>query len=414
MKNKINKKESKFLEKLILKYSLKNNSRYSLVGKPFESEDLVSAAEVLIKGKITMGDITKKFENEFAKYLGVKYALMVNSGSSANLLAFFALTNPGNKKKLMPNDECIIPALCWSTSLWPIVQSGLKPRFVDVDVNSFNIDLNDLRKKISKKTKAILAVHILGNSTNMDQLKKITNNQKLLLIEDTCESLGSKYNGKFLGTFGEYGTFSFYVSHQISGGEGGMIVCNDYSNYKIIHSLRAHGWDRGLKNKKNNNFNFINSGFNLRPLDLTAAIGFSQFKRLNKLNNTRTNNRNKIISGMKNSPYWDNQFSFLEPVKQLKPSWFGLPMLINKKFLKIKGKYLKYLNINGIETRPIISGNFLNQPSIKLYKLNQKREFFKNAQEIENRGFFIGLHTEQIKQTDVDFLVNKLLKINQL
>ncbi len=193
-----------------------------------------------------------------------------------------------------------------------------------------------------------------------------------------------------------------------------MIVCNDLNDYKIIHKLRAHGWDRGLKNTKKNNFNFVNSGFNLRPLDLTAAIGYSQFKRLNKLNYIRTNNRKKIISSIKNSSNWDNQFTFLEATKKLKPSWFGLPILIDKKFLKIKEKYLEYLNKNGIETRPIISGNFLNQPSIKLYKLNQKRELFKNAQEIEDRGFFIGLHTEQIKQIEVNFLTNKLLKINQL
>ena len=414
MKNIIKKSDSKFLEKLINKYSSKNNYKYSLVGNPFDPKDLVSAAEVLVKGKITMGEITKKFENEFAKYLGVKFALMVNSGSSANLLAFFALINPENKKKLLPNDECILPALCWSTSLWPIIQSGIKPKFVDVDLDTFNINLNDLEKKISKKTKAVLAVHILGNSTNMSKLKKITNDKKLLLIEDTCESLGSKYSKKFLGTFGKYGTFSFYVSHQISGGEGGMIVCNDLNDYKIIHKLRAHGWDRGLKNTKKNNFNFVNSGFNLRPLDLTAAIGYSQFKRLNKLNYIRTNNRKKIISSIKNSSNWDNQFTFLEATKKLKPSWFGLPILIDKKFLKIKEKYLEYLNKNGIETRPIISGNFLNQPSIKLYKLNQKRELFKNAQEIEDRGFFIGLHTEQIKQIEVNFLTNKLLKINQL
>jgi CDP-6-deoxy-D-xylo-4-hexulose-3-dehydrase len=410
----LNKSEIKYLEKLIIKYSKKNSNskiKYPLIGQPFNSADIIAGAEVLLKGRLTMSEVTKKFEKQFAKYLGVKYALMVNSGSSANLLALSALVNPKNKKRLKFNDECMVPALCWSTSLWPIVQAGMKPRFVDVDTKTFNIDLNDLEKKITKKTKAIVAVHVLGNSTNMKRLSSIISKNKLTLIEDTCESLGSKYSGKFLGTFGKYGTYSFYVSHQISAGEGGMIVCNDYEDYEIIHRLRAHGWDRGLKNKKNNNFNFVNSGFNLRPLDLTAAIGFNQFKRLNIMSNIRISNREKIIKSIKTSPRFKNQIEFLQPIKNLKPSWFGLPILINKKYLRNKNKYLNYLNNNGIETRPIISGNFVNQPSVKLYKLNHKREKFKGAQEIEDRGFFIGLDTKKITQKEIILLKEKLLDI---
>ena len=410
----LNKSEIKYLEKLIIKYSKKNSNskiKYPLIGEPFNSADIIAGAEVLLKGRLTMSEVTKKFEKQFAKYLGVKYALMVNSGSSANLLALSALVNPKNKKKLKLNDECMVPALCWSTSLWPIVQAGMKPRFVDVDTKTFNIDLNDLEKKITKKTKAIVAVHVLGNSTDMKRLSSIISKNKLTLIEDTCESLGSKYSGKFLGTFGKYGTYSFYVSHQISAGEGGMIVCNNYEDYEIIHRLRAHGWDRGLKNKTNNNFNFVNSGFNLRPLDLTAAIGFNQFKRLNIMSNIRKSNREKIIKSIKTSPRFKNQIEFLQPIKNLKPSWFGLPILINKKYLRNKNKYLNYLNNNGIETRPIISGNFVNQPSVKLYKLNHKREKFKGAQEIEDRGFFIGLDTKKITQKEIILLKEKLLDI---
>ena len=237
---------------------------------------------------------------------------------------------------------------------------------------------------------------------------------KLILIEDTCESLGSKYGSKYLGTFGRFGTYSFFVSHQISAGEGGMIVCNDYNDFKIINSLRAHGWDRGLRKNDNNNFNFVNSGFNLRPLDVTAAIGYNQFKRLNQMIKIRAFNRKKIINEIKKSANWENQIDFLKPNKNIKPSWFGLPILINKRFLKKKRKYLNFLNKNGIETRPIISGNFLNQPSIKLYNLNKRKEYFKNAQEIEERGFFIGLHTEKINQKTVKFLTNKLLKIKNI
>ena len=410
------KSEKKFLENLIKKYSKKRDkiSSYPLTSFPFESKDMIQGAETLLKGKITMSDITRKFEYEFAKFLRVKHALMVNSGSSANLLALFALINPKNKKKIRNNDECILPAICWSTSLWPIVQSGLKPKFVDVDLKTFNLNLNHLEKIINKKTKAILAVHVLGNSPNMKNLMDIVNKKKLVLIEDTCESLGSTYGNKYLGTFGKYGTYSFFVSHQMSSGEGGMIVCNNSEDYKIIHALRAHGWDRGLFNKNNRNFNFVNSGFNLRPLDLTAAIGLSQFKRLNIMNKIRSENRNKIISSLTRSPLWSGQFSFLQPTKNLKPSWFGFPILINKKYLKNKRKFLSYLNKNGVETRPIISGNFLNQPSIKLYNLDQKNKKFNNAQEIEDRGFFIGLHPNKIDEKKLDFLTNKLLKISSI
>jgi len=409
----MNKSEKNFLKKIINKYTkIKNyKNKYSLSPFPFESDDIISGAETLLRGKVTMSDITAKFENEFANFLGVKYALMVNSGSSANLLALFALINPKNSLKIKANDECILPALCWSTSLWPIVQSGLKPKFIDVDLKTFNLDLENLEKNISKKTKAILAVHVLGNCTNMTKLKNIANDKNLTLIEDTCESLGSTYNNKYLGTFGRYGTFSFYVSHQITSGEGGMIVCNNINDYKIIHQLRAHGWDRGLHKKNNKNFNFVNSGFNLRPLDLTAAIGFNQFKRLNKMKMIRQKNRDKIIKSIISSPAWSEQFTFLHPIKNLKPSWFGLPILINKKYIKNKNRFLKYLNKNGIETRPIISGNFLNQPCIKLYNITQNKKFFKNAQEIEDRGFFIGLHTKEIEEKNLKFLTDKLLNI---
>ncbi len=408
--------EKKFLQKLIdkNKNEFYSDREYPLIDNPFETSDLMSGISVLLKGKITMSKITNNFEKKFAKYVGSKYALMVNSGSSANLLAFFTLINPKNKIKLQKNDECLIPSLCWSTSLWPIIQAGLKPKFVDVDVETLNINLEDLKKKINKKTKALLAVHILGNSSNMQELLNICEKNKIILVEDTCESLGSKFKQRSLGTFGRFGTYSFYPSHQITSGEGGMIVCNKREDYEILHSLRAHGWDRGLNNKNNKSFNFINSGFNLRPLDLTAAIGLSQLKKLEKFKIQRIYNRNKIISRLKKSKNWKDQFIFIEPTKNLKPSWFGLPILVNKKFIKIKKKFLKKLNMAKIETRPIISGNFLNQPCIKLYNLKNKNEKFLGSQEIEDRGFFIGLPTKKISKEKLNFLVKNLLKIDDL
>ena len=248
----MNKKDFNYLNKLIDKNSKKEKNVYQLSPNSFSNKDMIEGIKVLLSKKVTMSEITKKFEREFAKFVGSKYALMVNSGSSANLLATFAMINPMKKDRLKIGDECLIPALCWSTSLWPIIQAGLKPKFVDVDPKTLNISLDDLKNKISKRTKAILAVHILGNSPDMGNFIKIIKKNKIKLIEDTCESLGTKFKNKYLGTFGEFGTFSFYYSHQITSGEGGMITCNDIKNYKIIHSLRSHGWDRGLNNNKKN------------------------------------------------------------------------------------------------------------------------------------------------------------------
>ena len=411
----ISKKETKFLENLINRFSKKKIEKvnhYPLLEKGFTSEDIMRGIEVLLSRKLTMSDITKKFEKKFSDYVGSKYALMVNSGSSANLLSAFALVNPKKKKRLKPGDKFIIPAICWSTSLWPLVQCGLKPEFIDVDKTNYYLDVNRLNK--STKAKAIMNIHILGNSTNMDELNNFIKSKKMYMIEDTCEALGSKFKSKHLGTFGDFGTYSFYYSHQITSGEGGMIVCKTREDYELIHTMRAHGWDRGLSNSKKKNFNFINSGFNLRPMDLTAAIGLSQLKRLNKMIKSRSKNRKLIINNIKKSEFWDNQFSFFYSNENVKPSWFGLPFLINQKLINKKEKFMRYLNSSGIETRPILSGNFLNQPSCKLYNFKFDKKNFKSSQDIEDRGFFIGLPTNDMTIRKINFLTQKLLNIKDL
>ena len=413
----LNKNEVSFLKKVIDKYSRKqipSNFIHPLHNNAFTNDDIMRGVEVLLSQKITMSDITREFEYEFAKFLGSKFALMTNSGSSANLLASFALTNPKKKNRLQKGDEFIIPAICWSTSLWPLIQCGLIPKFVDVNVNNFCLDEELLSKKIIKETRAILAIHILGNAPNIEKITSIAKKNNIFLIEDTCEALGSKYKSKFLGTFGDFGTYSFYYSHQITSGEGGMIVCDSKEDYEIIHSLRAHGWDRGLSKKtKKNKFNFINSGFNLRPLDLTAAIGLSQFKRLKSMMNIRSTNRSNIINSLENDNNWNNQFEFFKPNINVSPSWFGLPLLIKNFTITKKEKFIKYLNNKGIETRPILSGNFLNQPSAKLYNLNKDRLTFKNSQFIEDKGFFIGLPTQIMTNKNLNFLGKTLMNIDK-
>ena len=410
----INYQQKLKLIKKLYSNKIKKNKKFSypLLTDGYSPSDLQEATKVLVSGRLTMSNITKKFENYFAKKIGSKYALMVNSGSSANLLALYCLINPYRKKRLKKGDECLVPALCWSTSLWPIVQAGLKPVFADVNINTFTLDLETIKKKITSKTKAVMILNVLGNCSEMDKIKNYLNKKKIYLIEDSCEALGSKYKNKNLGTYGDFGTFSFYYSHQITSGEGGMIVCNSKEDFHILKSLRAHGWDREINKKNMKNFNFINEGFNLRPLEITAAIGYNQFKRLKKMKSTRTKNRNNLIQSIKSSKKWNNQFTFFSAQKNLNPSWFGFPLMINKKNITSKKNFLNYLNKNQIETRPIISGNFTNQPAIKKYKIKFKKSELKNSQEIENRGFFIGLPTKILDSSKINKITNLLLNVN--
>ena len=185
--------------------------KYPLLSNAFDNSDISSGIKILRSKHITMSKITEKFENEFARKIGSKYALMTNSGSSANLLAFSAIINPLYSKKLNPGDEVLIPAVCWSTSLWPIIQNNLKPVFVDIELETLNMSIESLKNKVTKKTRAILCVHVLGTSMDMVKLKKFANKNNLLIIEDTCESLGAKFKNKSLGTYGNFGTFSFII-----------------------------------------------------------------------------------------------------------------------------------------------------------------------------------------------------------
>ena len=388
------------------------NFFYPLIENPYRNKDINEAIKVLKTKKLTIGPKTDVFQKYFSKKLKTNFSIMVNSGSSANLLALQCLINPYRKKRLNPGDEVLIPSLCWSTSLWPIVQSGLKPKFVDIDLTSLNINLSDLKKKISKKTKAILVVHVLGNCTDMTELMRIVKKYNLILIEDTCESLGTKYKNKYLGTFGDFSSFSFYSSHQISSGEGGMICCKNNEDHEIIKALRSHGWSRGLKSEKkiasknkhlDSRFIFFNSGFNLRPTDISASIGLNQFKDLDKFIKQRSINRERIFNFFKRSKKLIKNLTFINANKNVKASWFGIPIILSK---KINRKiFLKKIENSGVETRPIISGNFLKQPSIKKYKLNRNLKL-KNSDVINNHGFFIGLPTNYITNKKIKKLVD--------
>lgn len=402
--------------KLLEKKRLNNKKfNYPLHEDALSKEDLAEGFKVLMSRQLTMANKTREFEDYFRKKLKLKYCLMVNSGSSANLLSLFALTNPKKKNRLKIGDECLVPSVCWSTSLWPVVQVGLKPKLIDVDLNSFSLSLEIIKKNVTKKTKAIILINVLGNTSDIDKIRRFAIKNNIYLIEDNCESLGSKYKDKYLGSYGDFSSFSFYYSHQITSGEGGMVACKNKSDYLLLKTLRAHGWDRDIsKHKQTKNFNFINSGFNLRPLEISAAIGLSQFKRLKKMMAVRAFNRNMLINSIKKSVNWNNQFNFFYPFKNVKPSWFGFPILLNPKFINKKEKFLSFLNKNNVETRPIISGNFVNQPAIKLYNINFNKNKLINSNQIDKRGFFIGLPTIKLSNKKIKILTELLLRISYI
>ena len=401
----------------------KNKYQYSLLEMGFNNDDLNKGIEVLKTGFITMNKQTEIFEKNFARKLKVKYALMVNSGSSANLLAAFAACNPLRQNRFKRGDHALIPALCWSTSLWPLVQTGLKPKFVDIDPNTLNVNADYIISKITKKTKVIMLINVLGISTDVKKIVNFAKKKKIIVIEDNCEALGAKYKKKYLGTYGDFGSFSFFYSHQITSGEGGMIVCNNQKDYEILLALRSHGWSRGKKVYEKNakkfpsldpRYIFINSGFNLRPTDIQAVIANNQFKRLEIFRKTRSMNKKKIISTLKKDKRWNNQFKFIEYSKKISPSYMVLPILINNKFFYKKKKFIDLIERKGLETRPIISGSFVNQPSSKLYNLNPSNKKFRGAQEIQDLGFVIGVHIRDIKISQLKFIAETLFSIDKI
>ena len=329
------------------------------------------AIKVLNSGNITRGKYNRLVEKYFFSKFK-RYALLVNSGSSANLLALALLINKQSKYKLKKNDEIIIPSVCWSTSLYPIIQMGLKPIFVDVDIRTLNLDIKELEKKITNKTKAIMLVHALGNCTEMLLLSRIIKKYNLTLIEDTCEALGSKYKKKYLGTFGSLSTFSFYFSHHITSGEGGMILCKNLDDYKILLALRAHGWSREIdlienKRKKDFNrlFNFINLGYNFRLTDIQAALLFNQSKKIDSYRINRLYNYNLLYKVISEDKFLNQNLILIPNIIDRKISWFNFPIILKNNNNKYRDTICEKLTKLGIETRPIISGDFSKQKIIK-------------------------------------------------
>lgn len=369
---------------------------YPLAADTWDEKEYDAINKVIKSNRFTIGPEVDMFEKEFAEYFGSKYAVMVNSGSSANLIAISALILSG-KYNLNKGDEVIVPAVSWATTYTVLHQCGLKLKFIDIDLNTLNLDLNQIKNAISENTKAIFAVNLLGNPNDFDKLMDICEKNDLILIEDNCESMGAKYKGKYAGTFGVCGTFSTFYSHHMATMEGGMILTDDSELNDIMKSIRSHGWTRDLnenspfstKNEKfYEMFNFIFPGYNVRPIEMEAAIGREQLKKLDGFLKERKDNGKYFLE------LFTNIDSISVQKNQDDSSFFGFPIIFkNKSERKI---FIELCDENNIEYRPIVAGNFTKNKVIEYFDYTIHGEL-TNSDILHNNGLFIGNHHFNVK-----------------
>jgi CDP-6-deoxy-D-xylo-4-hexulose-3-dehydrase len=346
-----------------------------------------------------MGAKVKEFEEKFAKMFGSKYAVMSNSGSSANLLAVAALMYRKNGPKLNKGDEVIVPAVSWSTTYYPLHQYGLKMKFVDIDANTLNMDVGLLMNAITDKTKAIMAVNLLGNPNNFAVLTALCKKHNLILIEDNCESMYATFNNKHCGTYGTLGTFSTFFSHHMCTIEGGVTVTDDEELYQIMVSLRAHGWTRGLPDKNfvhdkdgepfNDLFRFVLPGYNLRPNEVFAAIGLHQLDKLPGTVLIRRKNAESFLDGIQSDSKLLRNIRTQSFHYGSDPSWFGFSMVLVGEFADRRKEMVKLLTDAGIECRPIVAGSFVKNPVMKHMEC-EVYEGLPRAEYVDRNGLFVG------------------------
>ena len=376
--------------------------KFPLSFDSWDNQERLAINKVVEDGFFTMGKRVKQFEKDFSIYIGSRFSVMVNSGSSANLLMIASLFySQDDKKKLKRGDEVIVPAVSWSTSYYPLYQYGLKLKFVDIDLETLNYDLKKLKEAVSNKTKMILAVNLLGNPNDFKEIKKIIGGKNIILIEDNCESLGAEYENKKTGSIGILGTFSFFFSHHISTMEGGMIVTNNEELYHILLCLRAHGWTRNLPEEnhvalKSNDefkeaFNFVLPGYNLRPLEMSGAIGIIQLKKFPDFLIQRKKNAKMFLEKMQ-------KYDYIYTQKEIGlSSWFGFSIVLKPGFNINREQIIKILNKKGFECRPIVAGNFANNKVVEFFDKELHGEL-KNANWIDKNGLFIGNHHLNMKE----------------
>jgi len=377
---------------------------YPLAYSTWGKEEIEAIQKVIDTDMYTMGKHVKQFEQEFAKRFGSENAIMVNSGSSANLLMLSLL-----KWKYKLTGNIIVPVVGWATTYFPIVQNGFKINFVDVDPNTWNIDVNKIEEAINPRTCAIMPVNLLGNSCDYSKIIDICTKHNLLLIEDNCESMGAKYNGLYTGTIGLAGSFSFFFSHHIQTMEGGMVLCTDKDDADYMRSMRAHGWVRDLPdnsslyqktgNAFDDNFIFATPGYNVRPLEMSGAIGTEQLKKWNQIMEVRKDNTRHFLSLFANKSWCRIQKEVGES------SWFTFGIVLDGELKGRRAEVVDALSKAGIQNRPLASRNFLKQPVMRDLNFISDRQMTA-ADDIHDNGFFVGNGSEDIKKG-----INKMYEV---
>lgn len=382
---------------------------YSLASSTWDDEEIQAIQEVIESERFTMGNHVIEFEERFSEKMGSDFSVMVNSGSSANL-ALLAACRYRNEPLMKPGDEVLVPAVSWSTTYYPVTQLGFTLKFVDIDAKSLNIDVKKVEAAIGPETKAIFGVNLLGNVADWISLREIALEHNLILLEDNAESLGATLGGQKAGTFGIGGTFSSFFSHHISTMEGGLITTNDEPLFHALKSLRAHGWTRDLPptnhvfNKTGDDwddlYRFVLPGYNLRPLEIEAAIGKVQLAKLDSFIKVRRSNAEKFLKSMRELEGYRVQ------AENGESSWFGFSIVLEGRLKGHRRALVKELTKAGIDSRPIVTGNFTRNPVISLLE-HAPIGPLPVADEIHEEGLFVGNHHYDLSK-EFDLLLNTL------
>jgi len=379
-----------------------------VAGRVFDSDDLVHLVDSSLDFWLTTGRFASAFTKELSRFMGMRLALLCNSGSSANLLAVSALTSEQlGKRALKPGDEVITTAAGFPTTFNPIVQNGLKPVFVDIETDTYNVDVNYIRDAISDRTRAIILAHTLGNPFDISQVQTIAKRYDLWFIEDNCDALGSRYRNKLTGTFGDMSTLSFYPAHHITTGEGGCILTDNATLAKIISSFRDWGRDcwcePGADNTCAKRFDsqfgelpkgydhkyvYSHVGYNLKMTDMQAAIGVAQLKKLNGFISVRKRNWRLLYEGLK--PF-EEFLKLPKAAPETDPSWFGFLMTVSDNAPFSRNDIVRYLEKKKIATRLVFTGNLIKQPAYKDIDYRSVGDL-KNTDTIMNHSFWIGVY----------------------
>ena len=390
-------------------------TNYALASSTWDDNEYSAIQRVIESDMFTMGKEVAQYEKDFAEFFGSKYSLMVSSGSTANLLMIAALFFTKNESlKLKRGDEIIVPAVSWSTTYFPLQQYGIKVKFVDIDLDTLNMDLDKLEAAITEDTRAILSVNLLGNPNDYARMNNIIAEKNIFILEDNCESMGATIDGKQAGTFGVMGTYSTFFSHHMATMEGGCVVTDDEELYHILLCIRAHGWTRNLPkfNKVSGeksddpfeeSFKFMLPGYNARPLEMSGALGIEQLKKLPSFIETRRKNAKLFQSLFENHPHLSIQ------QETGNSSWFGFSLIIKENAPYTRAELVKLLSDNGIECRPIVTGNFLKNTEVLEHFDYEVSGNLDAAEYLDINGLFVGNHQNDIEK-EIE-LLHQILKV---